>query len=129
MATFKRPDGSGITIAPSTVARARRTIHNEISGHPGHEGSALFSPKQLVLETIDEVGPALQADTASFDKLTAPDGSTVWFDAKKAKDARAPLTSEQSANTNAVVTVGGTNQRVTETVSEAQAVIDAARAR
>lgn len=129
MATFTRPNGSTITIAASSIARARRTLRNEIDGHPGHEGSAMFSPKQLVMEPIGQVGPALQQDTPSFDKLHAPDGSEVWFDAKKAKDARTPMQSEQSENTNAVVTVGGTNQRVSETVADAQAVIDAARSR
>ncbi|MEM6312098.1 MAG: hypothetical protein AAF754_18885 [Pseudomonadota bacterium] len=129
MATFTRPNDTQITIGPSSVARARRTLRNEIDDNPGHEGCALFSPKQLVMETIDQVGPALQQDTPSFDKLHAPDGSEVWFDAKKAKDARAPLNSETSDNTKAVVTVGGTNQRVCETVADAQAVIDAARLR
>lgn len=127
MPVFTRPDGTSITLTASTIARARPTITNEIFGHPGHVGSALFKPKQLVLEDIDTVGTALEEELSTFAMLHAPNNASIWFDAAKAKDAEPPKIYESSPNTNSVVVIGGVRQRLAETVSQAQAVIDAAR--
>ncbi|MEP6065510.1 MAG: hypothetical protein ABJ246_06725 [Paracoccaceae bacterium] len=128
MPRFTRPDGSSVEISATSVARARPTITNEIYEMPGHTGSALFNPKQLILEAIDIVGPALKAELASFAKLHAPNNANIWFEANSVKNAEPPRSFETSENTRAVVVMGGVRQRVSETVTEAQAVIDAARA-
>ncbi|MEM9096835.1 MAG: hypothetical protein AAGC62_17925, partial [Pseudomonadota bacterium] len=96
-------------------------------GHPGHVGSALFKPKQLVLEDIDTVGAALKAELSTFAMLHAPNNASIWFDSAKVKDAEPPRSHESSPSTNSVVVMGGVRQRLAETVSQAQAVIDAAR--
>ena len=127
MPTFTRPDGSTIEVAAASIVRARPTLSNEIVDRPGQFGTALFKPKQLVLEPIDVVGPALKQDIPSFAVLHAPNSASVWFEAIKAKDAEPPRITETSENTNAVVVMGGVRQRVSETVAEAQAIIDAAR--
>lgn len=129
MPTFTLPNGSKIEIDATAIVRARPTIRNEIYGKPGHVGTALFAPKRLVLETIDSVGPELQQGAPSFTRLHAPDGQSIWCQASKAKDAEAPLPTEMSPTTGAVVVMGGVRQRVRETVSEAQAILNAARAR
>ena len=128
MATFTRPNGDPIDVPASSVSRARPTLTNEIFEKKGHVGTALFKPKQLVLEPISTVGPALQAELPSFAMLHAPNGAEIWFDAKEAQDARPPRSSETSPDTQAVVAVGGVAQRVSESVAAAQAIIDAARA-
>ena len=128
MPSFTRPDDTPINITAASVARARPTIRNEIYGRPGHVGTALFKPRQMVLEAIDVVGPALQAEVPSFTMLHAPNGASIWFDAKKARDAEPPKAYETSENVNAVVVIGGIRQRVSENVADAQAIIDAARA-
>lgn len=127
MPTFTRPDGSFIDFDAAGIARARPTIRNEICGTPGHVGTVLFKPKQLVLEPIDVVGPALRAEVPTFAELHALNNGSIWFEAVKANDAEAPRASETSANTNAVVVMGGVKKRVSETVAQAQAVIDNAR--
>ncbi|MGC3939521.1 hypothetical protein ACOTTU_17085 [Roseobacter sp. EG26] len=127
MPTFTRPDGSTIDVDASEIARARPTIPREIFGKPDHIGTALFKPKQLVLEAIEVVGPALMVEVPSFAELHAPNNASIWFEATKARDAEAPRASETSPNTNAVVVMGGVRQRVSETVAQAQAVIDNAR--
>jgi len=129
MPQFTLPNGSVIDIKASTISRVRATLRNEIYGKPGHVGSALFGPKRLVLEPIDTVGPALQAEVPTFAVLHAPNGQNIWFQANKARDAEAPLPTEQSPTTNAVVVMGGVRQRVSETVAQAQAIIHTARAR
>jgi hypothetical protein len=126
---FTLPDGSKIEIDATAIARARPTIRNEIYGKPGHEGTALFAPKRLVLEPIDAVGRELQKTAPSFTRLHAPNGQSIWCQASKAKDAEAPLPTEVSPTTNAVVVMGGVRQRVRETVSEAQAILNSARAK
>lgn len=129
MALFTLPDGSKIEIDATGIARARPTLRNEIYGKPGHEGTALFAPKRLVLEPIDIVGPELQKTAPSFTRLHAPNGQSIWCQASKAKNAEPPRPTEVSPTTHAVVVMGGVRQRVRETVSEAQAILDAARAR
>ncbi len=127
MPRFTQPNGAKITIPANEVARARPTLTNEIYEHPGHVGSALFSPKQLVMEPIQTVGPALQAERPSFDRLTGVRNRELWFDGKKARDAQRPRPRETGNGVRAIVVVGGTRMRVLETVAAAQAVIDAAR--
>lgn len=80
-----------------------------------------------MLEPIEVVGPALQAEVPTFAELHAPSNASIWFEAVKARDAEAPRASETSANTNAIVVIGGVRQRVYETVAEAQGVIKSAR--
>lgn len=81
----------------------------------------------MVLEEINVVGPALQAEVASYTTLTGIRGHTYWIDAARAGDAEVPRTSEQSPGVNAIVPVGGIRMRISETVSAAQAILDAAR--
>lgn len=129
MPNFTLPSGDTVTVPAREVARARPTLTNEIYGHPGHTGSALFTPRLLVMEAIGAAGPALQAEVASFTRLTGIRDRQLWFDAKKAADAQPPRPTETGSGVNAIVPVGGARLRVLETVPQAQAAIDSARAR
>ncbi|MDW3222847.1 MAG: hypothetical protein R8G34_08180 [Paracoccaceae bacterium] len=93
----------------------------------GVTGSAIFKPRIMVLEEINVVGPALQAELASYTTLTGIRGQTYWIDANRAGDAEMPRTSERSPGVNAIVPVGGIRMRISEAVSAAQAILDVAR--
>ncbi|MGV6850016.1 MAG: hypothetical protein ACWA5A_16720 [Marinibacterium sp.] len=127
MPEFKRPDGSKITISAKSLIRARASLRNEIYERPGAIGTALFSPKQLVMDQIDAVGPALRAEQPGFARLRSRSGAAIWFDATRSGDAESPRPTEATDGVNAVVQIGRVRQRVAETVAEAQAIIDAAR--
>lgn len=127
MATFTRPDGTKITIASEKLARARPTIRREIYGHPEHVGSALFNPKQLVMEPIEYVGRTLKDELRHFCEFHAPNGASIWINSEMAGDAEKPRSTEKSNNTNSVILIGGVRQRLSESVVEAQAKLDDAR--
>ena len=128
MPTFTLPNGSPLVVVASDIARVRPSLRNEIYGHPGVIGSALFKPKQLVLEKVDVVGPALWNELNTFAQLHAPNGVHIWFDSVPASDAMVPSAREARPGVNSVVIMAGVRQRLSDTVAAAQAVIDQARA-
>jgi hypothetical protein len=127
MANFTLPNGDSTDVVASGKIRARASFRKEIAGAPGHIGTALFKPRLMVMETIDVVGAALKSEAPSFIALTGNKGQIYWFDAKRSGNAQAPRGMEQGPNVNAIIPVGGIRMRISETVTQAQGVIDAAR--
>lgn len=127
MANFTLPNGASVDVMASDKVRARASFRNKIFGSPDHIGTALFKPRLMVMETIDVVGAALKSELPSFTVLTGNKGQVYWFDAKRSGDAEAPRGMEQGPNVNAIIPICGIRMRVSETVAQAQAIINAAR--
>ena len=130
MPTFTNGFGQPFNVDATEVERARPSFSGEIEypdGEP-HTGSVMFAPWVSVIETIDIVGPALQAEVASFVRFTGTRGIDLWCDAAKAADPRGPTAAEAADGVGAVIAVGGIGMRVAESVADVQAALDAARA-
>ena len=61
----------------------------------------------------------------NFAQLTRPNGSPIWVNAGAVASIRAPLPNEYVAGVNAVVSVGGLTQGVTQTPEAATTLINA----
>jgi len=124
MATFTIPTGTAIDRPASDFVRCRASFSWE---NQGHIGTTMFKPTFIVMEPIEQVGPALAIEAPGFTSLKGLKDRDLWFDAIKAEDAQAPRPHEGVNGVHAVVPVGGIRMRVIATVEEAQNVIDAAR--
>lgn len=125
MPIFTLPGGALRTINANAVVRCRDSFAFE---NDGHIGTTLFKPRLIVMEPITLTGPALHAERASFVRLSGIDDRHLWFDATQADDAEPPKPHESANGVNAIIPVDGIRMRVTESVADAQAAIDAGRA-
>lgn len=125
MPIFTSPGETPVFVDPAAVERLRPSFPHE---NGGHIGTTLFRPMLIVMEPVSVVGPALNAERASFVRLTGLGRRALWFDAARAGDARPPRPHEAQAGVGAVVPVGGIGMKVVESVARAQAVIEAGRA-
>ena len=124
MATFTLPGGMVRSIPAMEILRFRASFTWE---NGGHIGTTLFAPMLIVQEPLMMVGTALQAERASFIALPGVRDRAQWVDAARAADAEPPRLSESGNDVRSVVLAGGVRLRLTATVEEAQAALDAAR--
>lgn len=120
MLEFTAPDGSTVRIDPAHVVRARRTL--SIEGD--RSGSRIdWVTMQLVSEPINNVAPAIRAQLESFTHLTARDGSSIWFDAKKVKGPVALTPRQLDGAVQSAIILMRYRQYVTESPAEVRRVI------
>ena len=104
------------------------TAISDMDPDSGAAVTCVYGIEGGVVQTVDPVTDLLQrlhlANKVA--KLTRPDASPIWIVAAAVTTLRAPLPGEYAAEVKAVVAVTGLTQGVAETLSEAQAAIDAA---
>ena len=127
MINLHRPDGQAVSVAADDVIWARPSLSNEIYNRPGHDGAVLFlagSDKQIVLESIIDVGSALSGQDPHFIALQGLSGRTFWVDARQADAPRLPKPFEISDSNQdpvaCVVDIGGAGLKLIEPIEDVQ---------
>src|SRR4051794_16537000 len=107
MLTFTAPDDSEVRIDGARVVRIRRTIAGEnVSARTRIDWVGMA----LTKEAAPDVAAAVSGEHRSLARLTLPDGSPIWFDAKKADGPVRTIPWERQGNIRSAILLAGRKQ-------------------
>lgn len=121
MIRLHAPNGTPVDIDGKFVVRVRRTVAGE-DGQTHIDWTGV----QLVNEPVNQVAASVKEELPSLASLTAPDGSSVWFNAKQAVGPLSFVPSQAPDGTKSFLRIANFRQFVTETPEQVRTVIAAA---
>lgn len=123
MITLTAPNGEQINIAGSLVKRARRAIAGE-SLREGARTRIDWVEMLLVREPIEMVAAAVQAELATFTRVTSRDGSKIWFNGRLATGPLILTPSQKDGIVKSAIKLLNYRQYVVETPAEVRAILE-----